>query len=326
MGAVGEEGDARPRAQPMQHRIEPVRRAVQVKGIGCADDDVDLAVQQSAEPRPVLLQPVGDVVIVAPIGDDCRVHRASRPVEDLHGPPVRAPGREDPVEGRELAAIGAEHRLQLGELAQGGDHPAMVADQRPLAAVGGDIGIGVGCIEVDAGEIVEVARVRRGRPGAAEDRRIASLQPERRPAAGAVPGQEAARSTPVHPIGPLQPGDQFLGQRRAPGAVIGAVGEFVRAGGRAVVERDPDHRRIMAGVHFQAGHCGDVARGQEVRAEAAGRIDHREVRSVRLVARRQHDPAAHMDGPAPESGEPGAHEVDSDGAIVGGLRGCGLAR
>src|SRR3546814_13069359 len=69
----------------------------------------------------------------------------------------------------ELAAIGAECRLELCKLLERSDHLALVADQRQRLAVGARIGIGVRGVDVDIGEVVEIAGVGRGRPGAAED-------------------------------------------------------------------------------------------------------------------------------------------------------------
>src|SRR3546814_16402283 len=64
----------------------------------------------------------------------------------------------------ELAAIGAECRLELCKLLERSDHLALVADQRQRLAVGARIGIGVRGVDVDIGEVVEIAGVGRGRP------------------------------------------------------------------------------------------------------------------------------------------------------------------
>src|SRR6185437_15604789 len=66
-------------------------------------------------------------------------------------------------------------------------------------------------VQVHAGEVVEVAWVGRGGPGAAEDLRIARLQPQRGPAAGGVALQEAAAGLRIHAIGLFQLRDQLGG-------------------------------------------------------------------------------------------------------------------
>src|SRR3546814_2251853 len=104
------------------------------------------------------------------------------------------------VEARELAAIGAERGFELRELLQRRDHRALVADQREILTVGAGIGVGVRGIDVDIGEVVEIAGVGCGRPGAAENLGIGDLQPQGRPAARAVAVEETPRGTRVHAI------------------------------------------------------------------------------------------------------------------------------
>ena len=118
MGAVGEEGEAaRGRRAGRSTASQPVGGAVEMEGVGGADDDVDLAVEVAAR----------SAASRARAGRRCRNGRANRrpppgstapvvAVEHRQRPPVRPLGREHPVERGELAAIGAEHRLELGEL------------------------------------------------------------------------------------------------------------------------------------------------------------------------------------------------------------------
>lgn len=51
--------------QPIQHRLQPVRGAIQIERIGSAGVQMDLAIQIGLELRP-LLQSVRDVVVTAP--------------------------------------------------------------------------------------------------------------------------------------------------------------------------------------------------------------------------------------------------------------------
>src|SRR3546814_15329219 len=76
------------------------------------------------------------------------------------------------------------------DLLQRRDHLALVADQREILTVGAGIGVGVRGIDVDIGEVVEIAGVGCGRPGAAENLGIGDLQPQGRPAARAVAVEE----------------------------------------------------------------------------------------------------------------------------------------
>src|SRR3546814_11447469 len=81
------------------------------------------------------------------------------------------------------------------DLLQRRDHLALVADQREILTVGAGIGVGVRGIDVDIGEVVEIAGVGCGRPGAAENLGIGDLQPQGRPAARAVAVEETPRGT-----------------------------------------------------------------------------------------------------------------------------------
>ncbi len=183
MGAAGDEAERGFGTQPVEHCLQPMRRAVEIEGVGGADDQVNLAVEVGLQRWPVASDDMRDVVMLAPIGGDGGVDPTGRAVEQRAGASVGAARREHPVEARELAAIGTERRLELCKFLQRRDHLALVADQRQRLAVGADIGVGVRRVDVDIGEIVEIARVGRCRPGAAENLWIGDLEPQRRPAA-----------------------------------------------------------------------------------------------------------------------------------------------
>src|SRR3546814_2140408 len=67
MGAAGDEAEGRFRAEPVEHRLQPVRGAIEVEGIGGADDQVDLAVEVGLEARPVALDDMSNIVVLAPV-------------------------------------------------------------------------------------------------------------------------------------------------------------------------------------------------------------------------------------------------------------------
>ena len=160
-------------------------------------------------------------------------------------------------------------------------------------------------------EVVEIAGVGRGGPGAAEQFGIVHLQPQRRPAAGGVSGQQAARGLGVHAVLAFQVGDQLGRQRLAPRPVVDAVDELARAGGARLVDPHPDHRRRLARLHLIPPGDGDVVEGAQRAAEALGVVDRRiALAGMGRIVRRCHHPAAQGDRPAPEAAERRAGEVD----------------
>ncbi len=121
--------------------------------------------------------------------------------------------------------------------------------------------------------------------------------------------RKRTRRLGVHAPVLFQVRDQLLGQGLAPGTVVEAVGELVRAGGAALVQIDPDHRRGLALGH-QVVHAGRLADQMLVRAaEAVGVVGRRIAVLAGLVARWGQDPALHGDRPAEEGAERGADEV-----------------
>src|SRR3546814_18377552 len=105
MGAAGDEAEGRFRAEPVEHRLQPVSGAIEVEGIGGADDQVDLAVEVGLEARPVALDDMSNIVVLAPVsgvrGDD----RAGRAGQTRTGAPIRAEGVKDPTEDRPRAPL-----------------------------------------------------------------------------------------------------------------------------------------------------------------------------------------------------------------------------
>src|SRR3546814_5494261 len=95
MGAAGDEAEGRLRAEPVEHRLQPVRGAIEVEGIGGADDQVDLAVEVGLEARPVALDDMSNIVVLAPVSGDRGVDRAGRAVEQRTGAAIGAAGRSE---------------------------------------------------------------------------------------------------------------------------------------------------------------------------------------------------------------------------------------
>src|SRR3546814_16637755 len=101
MGAAGDEAEGRFRAEPVEHRLQPVRGAIEVEGIGGADDQVDLAVEVGLEARPVALDDMSNIVVLATVSGDRGVERAGRGVERRTGAAFGAAGGKDPTEARD---------------------------------------------------------------------------------------------------------------------------------------------------------------------------------------------------------------------------------
>src|SRR3546814_3488943 len=70
MGAAGDEAERGFGAEPVEHGLETVRGAVEIESVGIADDQVDLAVEVGLKPRPVALDDIRAVVMVAPVSGD----------------------------------------------------------------------------------------------------------------------------------------------------------------------------------------------------------------------------------------------------------------
>ena len=100
--------------------------------------------------------------MVVPVGDDGWVYVAGHAVEHGHGSAAVGARREDPIEGGDLAAVGAEDCLDLAELLERRDDFSIHAHDRVGSSVRAVIGVGVGSVEIRAGEVVEVAGVGRG--------------------------------------------------------------------------------------------------------------------------------------------------------------------
>jgi hypothetical protein len=86
------------------------------------------------------------VVVVVPVGDDLRIHIATRAIEHQLRSAARSFGREDPLERTQLSAVGTEHRLQLRELLERCHDLALVAHDGPLATLSLAIDVHVGSI------------------------------------------------------------------------------------------------------------------------------------------------------------------------------------
>ena len=76
----------------------------------------------------------------------------------------------------------------------------MVAHDGDECAFGGAIEVGVGSVEVGVGEVVEVAGVGRGGPGAAEDFGVVDLKLQGGPAAAGVAVEKSAGWAGVHAV------------------------------------------------------------------------------------------------------------------------------
>src|SRR3546814_18826163 len=107
MGAAGDEAERGFGAEPVEHGLETVRGAVEIESVGIADDQVDLAVEVGLKPRPVALDDMRDVVMVAPVSGDGGVDFPGRAVETRAGAPAGPTGRAAPSEARDHAPLGA---------------------------------------------------------------------------------------------------------------------------------------------------------------------------------------------------------------------------
>src|SRR3546814_2187570 len=85
--------------------LQPVRGAIEVEGIGGADDQVDLAVEVGLEARPVALDDMSNIVVLAPVSGDRGVDRAGRAVEQRTGAAIGAAGWKDQNEAERKSVV-----------------------------------------------------------------------------------------------------------------------------------------------------------------------------------------------------------------------------
>src|ERR1035441_10524386 len=124
---------------------------------------------------PVGLGYVRQIVMIVPVGHDLGMDIARGAIKHRLRYAVCSLGRKDPLERCDLSSIGSEYLFKAGERIERSNHFALVAHDRHRSAVWLAIDVGVRRIKIRAGEVVEVARVRRGGPGAAEDFGIVDL-------------------------------------------------------------------------------------------------------------------------------------------------------
>jgi len=73
VGSARQEGEMRLSAMPVERRLKAVRRSIQMEGVVCADNEMNLAPQAGADGVPVGVQVFDDVVMTAPIGSHVRI-------------------------------------------------------------------------------------------------------------------------------------------------------------------------------------------------------------------------------------------------------------
>ena len=153
---------------------------------------------------------------------------------------------------------------------------------------------------VDAGEASEIDRVGRGGPGSAEELRIDHLEPQRAPAARRVTGQKAGVRRRNQAEAFLEMRDELLGERAAPRAVVGRIGELMVTAGKGAVEIHADHRHALSLARLADQARALAPRRQMIAAESVNHIAGR-VAAGRLfvIAGRQHHAGAHDDRPPP---------------------------
>src|SRR6478735_3878021 len=105
MAAPFDVAEVGPGPELLHRRFQQARRTVEIEGVCRADGKVDLAVEITPELLPVAAEVLGHVVVLLPIGDNSRVHRACRAVEHRDREPAGAAWGEDPLERGKLAAI-----------------------------------------------------------------------------------------------------------------------------------------------------------------------------------------------------------------------------
>ena len=77
MRAIGQVGEVRVCAQPVEDCLEFVRGTVEIKGVGGAYDEVNSAFEVRFESGPVGFDDVGEIVVIVPVGDYGWIDRSS---------------------------------------------------------------------------------------------------------------------------------------------------------------------------------------------------------------------------------------------------------
>ncbi len=145
--------------QGLEYPIQLVRCAIQIKRVGGAHIQMDLAAKIAADCGPLLHYAIGDVVMLLPIRDDFRIDVAGVVIEHGFRPTSLTSRRKDPIERPDLAAVLTEDVFQLGEFLEGRHHFSLIANDGIRCAVGLAIDIRMRRAQIDAGKVMKIAWV-----------------------------------------------------------------------------------------------------------------------------------------------------------------------
>src|ERR1700733_6564522 len=187
-------------AKTAQYSFELMCRTVEIKRIGGAHDEMNASLEIGLQLRPVGFDDMRKVVVIVPVSNYSRVHVSSRPVEHLARSTAIRLRRKHPFERSKLAPIRSKSLFKPCELLDRDDNFAIHANQRPRRTIGLVIHVGIRRVEIRASEVVEVARVGRGGPGAPKNLWVIDLQLKRSPAAARVTVQKTAGRARLHPV------------------------------------------------------------------------------------------------------------------------------
>src|SRR6185369_12122817 len=110
-------------------------RSIQVEGVVCTNDQVNLASKVVADRLPIGVEIFDDVVVASPVVGHLRIDIAGCTAKHLFGPAVCIAWREDPLKGCKLATVFSHHIFKLCELLHGGARLSMGANDRGWLAI-----------------------------------------------------------------------------------------------------------------------------------------------------------------------------------------------
>ena len=164
-------------------------------------------------------------------------------------------------------------------------------------------------VDVDAAERVEIDRVRRHGPRAAEELGVIDLQPQTAPTAGGIPGEVSCPRLGNQAKLLFEVWNKLLDQGLAARPVDVRVGKHGMAPRRGGIEPDANERDLGP-----AENQGLGSRLVMITAEARNRVDRRKATiRLRVVLLGRNDDGAHHDVASVKLGQPRTAKLNQPG-------------
>src|SRR5207248_7095911 len=183
-----------------QRLLQQARGLVEMISVNRADSQMNLVLQQRAQPISIVADNRRDVIPL-PRTRDSGIDFSGCAIKQTLRSAIVCTWTEDPLERSHLSAVLAEDSFLAGKIFKRNLVFAFNAHQHPRRARRVSIKVLRWISEkVRSGEAVKIGGIRRGWPGSSEKFWIGDLQPQHCPAAGGMAVQQTAARLRVHAI------------------------------------------------------------------------------------------------------------------------------